>query len=226
VWDWTKQGLLVLIISVLVARYGWAMDEAVLLLAVFAVLYRGSDRSMDGFFTVLNGIAFLEALTGAAYGDGRLSAGPPGPRWVLWFRERTAGPFAKEIRRAPARPSTPILNSRLMGSRHLYDAQPGLRMIMPSVSERQFPMARRLWYPSDACHAGANWTYLAAGWDVARSVVAVGCCMHLFGSVRTGGYTQSTRARGSYSVSSDCWPTDQISVVKSALLALLVVMRY
>ena len=62
-WDWTDQGLLLLLASMACTPYAWFTDEAVLLPAVLAALYRAADSGRSLFsLGLIAGIAFIEVL--------------------------------------------------------------------------------------------------------------------------------------------------------------------
>lgn len=62
-WDWMDQGLLVLLVSALCTPYGWFTDEAMLLPAVLAGIYRAeaSGRSLLPF-GLFAGVAMIEVF--------------------------------------------------------------------------------------------------------------------------------------------------------------------
>jgi hypothetical protein len=62
-WDWTDQGLLLLLVSALCTPYAWFSDEAVLLPAVLAALYRASNSGRSLLPLGLIGwVALIEVL--------------------------------------------------------------------------------------------------------------------------------------------------------------------
>ena len=62
-WQWTEQGMLLLLISVMCTPYAWVTDEAVLLPAVLAGLYRVTRAGRSPLLLwVLCGVALVEAL--------------------------------------------------------------------------------------------------------------------------------------------------------------------
>lgn len=64
-WDWMRQGLLVLLVSVGCAPFAWLTDESVLIPAILAGLYRAqqSRRSLLPF-AIVAGIALVELFKG------------------------------------------------------------------------------------------------------------------------------------------------------------------
>jgi hypothetical protein len=63
-WSWTSHGLLLLIVSVACAPYAWFTDEAVLLPAVLAAVYRADELDLSLLpFGLLSGAALIEVLT-------------------------------------------------------------------------------------------------------------------------------------------------------------------
>jgi hypothetical protein len=81
-WSWFDHGLMVLLVSVLVAPYAWTTDEVILLPAIFSALYRCSDRAVR-IFAVVNGIALLEAFCSVPMPSGAYFWTPLA--WLLWF---------------------------------------------------------------------------------------------------------------------------------------------
>jgi hypothetical protein len=83
-WNWNEHGALLLLVSVMVAPYAWFTDEAVLLPAILAGIFRASDnrRSLLPFCFVA-GIAFLEVLSGVITNSGFYAW--TAPAWLLWY---------------------------------------------------------------------------------------------------------------------------------------------
>lgn len=64
-WDWSNQGLVVLLVSVLVSPYAWFTDEAVLLPAILFTLYRNSNAGRSLLpYACIAGVALIEVLAG------------------------------------------------------------------------------------------------------------------------------------------------------------------
>jgi hypothetical protein len=62
-WDWTEQGLLLLLVSAACAPYAWFSDEAVLLPAVLAALYRAEENGRSIVpLGLIAGAALIEVL--------------------------------------------------------------------------------------------------------------------------------------------------------------------
>lgn len=62
-WDWMDQGLLVLLVSALCTPYAWFTDEAMLLPAVLAGIYRAEDSHRSLLpFALFAGVAIVEAF--------------------------------------------------------------------------------------------------------------------------------------------------------------------
>jgi hypothetical protein len=83
-WDWMDQGLLVLLISAVCTPYGWFTDEAMLIPAVLAGIYRAdkSGRSLLPFGFIA-GVAMLEVFA-------KLSVSSiyflwTTPAWLGWY---------------------------------------------------------------------------------------------------------------------------------------------
>lgn len=83
-WSWTDQGLLLLVVSVMVAPYAWFTDEAILLPAILAGLYRASNagRSLLPFGGIA-GIALIEVLAGVPLTSGLYIW--TAPAWLAWY---------------------------------------------------------------------------------------------------------------------------------------------
>jgi hypothetical protein len=83
-WDWMDHGLLLLLVSVMCTPYGWFTDEAMLLPAVLAGIYRADDsgRSLVPFGCIA-GAAMLEVFTNIPI----TSAGYlwTTPAWLGWY---------------------------------------------------------------------------------------------------------------------------------------------
>jgi hypothetical protein len=73
-----------LLVSVLVAPYAWFTDEALLLPAIMAGLYRTCTSKVSiNVFGVLAGIALLEVLAGVPLASGYYVW--TAPAWFLWY---------------------------------------------------------------------------------------------------------------------------------------------
>ena len=89
-WDWMEQGLLLLLISVVCAPYAWFTDEAVLLPAILAALYRAEDSGRSLLpFGLISGAALVELFRG-------LWMTSPyfvwtAPAWLGWYLYATVG---------------------------------------------------------------------------------------------------------------------------------------
>jgi len=62
-WSWTDQGLLLLLVSAACTPYAWFSDEAMLLPAVLAALYRVVDSGRSLLpIGLIGGVALIEVL--------------------------------------------------------------------------------------------------------------------------------------------------------------------
>jgi hypothetical protein len=83
-WDWMDGGLLLLMVSVLVAPYAWFTDEVILLPAILAGLYRASDRGRSLVpFGCIAGVALIEVLAGVKLPSGLYLW--TAPAWLAWY---------------------------------------------------------------------------------------------------------------------------------------------
>ena len=84
-WDWMDQGMLVLLVSALCTPYAWFLDEAILLPAVLAGIYRAdaSQRSLlpIGLFA---GVAFAEIFAAALPITSWYYLWTV-PAWIAWY---------------------------------------------------------------------------------------------------------------------------------------------
>jgi hypothetical protein len=93
-WSWTDQGLLVLLVSAACTPYAWFSDEAVLLPAVLAGVYRvvNSGRSLLPL-GVIGGAALIEVLA-----EVKLTS-PfylwTVPAWLAWYLYASRGVAAQ-----------------------------------------------------------------------------------------------------------------------------------
>jgi hypothetical protein len=90
-WDWMDQGMLVLLVSIMVAPYAWVTDEAVLLPAILVSLYRASEarRSLIPFMCIA-GVALIEVFAGAGISTWFYLWTTPA--WLCWYLYATANP--------------------------------------------------------------------------------------------------------------------------------------
>jgi hypothetical protein len=94
-WNWMEHGSILLLVSVMVAPYAWFTDEAVLLPAVLAGLYRASSygRSLLPFGCVA-GVALIEVLAGGF----SLNSGFylwTAPAWFAWYLYAVRAPASQ-----------------------------------------------------------------------------------------------------------------------------------
>jgi hypothetical protein len=84
-WNWTSQGSLELIVSVVVAPYAWFTDLSVLFPAILSALYLAADsrRSML-LFGCITGAAMLEVLFGLGVNSGFYFVWTA-PAWLAWY---------------------------------------------------------------------------------------------------------------------------------------------
>jgi hypothetical protein len=96
-WNWMEQGLLLLFVSVACAPYAWLTDEAVLLPAILAGLYRTEDSGRSLLpFALLAGAALVELLSGIWMTSPFYLWSVPA--WLIWYLYVTRG----KSMRAPA----------------------------------------------------------------------------------------------------------------------------
>lgn len=95
-WDWWKKGMLVLLVSVLVAPHAWFTDEAVVLPAVFACLKEAESRGrslapfgMAAVAALMETLAGID-LTSAAYAW-------TAPAWLLAYLYATRRSASKSV---------------------------------------------------------------------------------------------------------------------------------
>jgi len=95
-WNWLNQGLLILIVSVACAPYAWFSDEAALLPAVLAALYRAEDSRRPIWpFGIIAGVSLLEVISGV-----RMTTGFyiwTVPAWLIWYLYAAAGHRAQPV---------------------------------------------------------------------------------------------------------------------------------
>jgi hypothetical protein len=89
-WNWADHGLLLLLVSALCTPYAWISDEAVLLPAVLAGLYRAVDSGRSLLpLALFGGVALIEVLSAVPM------TSPfylwTVPAWIAWYLYTTAG---------------------------------------------------------------------------------------------------------------------------------------
>ena len=95
-WDWMNQGLLLLIVSVLCAPYAWFTDEAILLPAVLAGVYRADDAGRSLLpFGLVAGAAMIEVFVKVQMTSGWYVWTVPA--WLAWYL------YATRIKGIPAK---------------------------------------------------------------------------------------------------------------------------
>jgi hypothetical protein len=90
-WDWLQQGMLALLVSVLCTPYSWFSDEAVLLPAVLAGVYRATEtrRSLIPLYVVV-GLALVEVTAQAQLTTPDYLWTPAA--WFAWYLYATRSP--------------------------------------------------------------------------------------------------------------------------------------
>jgi hypothetical protein len=84
-WSWTRQGSVVLMVSVLAAPYAWFTDQSILFPAVLAGLYLAAEsRRPMLIFGCITGAAMLEVLFGVGVNTGFYYVWA-GPAWLAWY---------------------------------------------------------------------------------------------------------------------------------------------
>jgi len=87
-WNWHSHGLLLLLVSVLVAPYAWFSDEAILLPAILAGLYTLRDRGRSAVpFGIIAGIALIEVFFTQDMATFHFIW--TAPAWLLWYLHAT-----------------------------------------------------------------------------------------------------------------------------------------
>jgi len=84
-WDWQRDGLLLLLVGAVATPYGFNSDEAILLPAVLAGLYRVLDERRSALpLLVLGGAALIEAAV-AKVPMGSFYYVWTAPAWLAWY---------------------------------------------------------------------------------------------------------------------------------------------
>lgn len=87
-WSWRSHGLLLLLVSILVAPYAWFSDEAILLPAILAGLYTLWDRGRSVIpFGLIAGIALIEVFISQDLSTFHFIW--TAPAWLLWYLHAT-----------------------------------------------------------------------------------------------------------------------------------------
>lgn len=89
-WDWMHHGLLVLLVSVMCTPYGWFTDEAIVLPAVLAGVYRasGAGRSLVPLYAIV-GVSLMEVFAPAQLTSPYYLWTTPA--WLGWYLYATRG---------------------------------------------------------------------------------------------------------------------------------------
>ncbi len=83
-WDWNREGLLLLLISLWAAPYSWFSDEIVVLPAMMAANYRRAEQGKSlGLFIFLNAVALLLVIFGAELSSGAFVWTTTA--WLSWY---------------------------------------------------------------------------------------------------------------------------------------------
>jgi hypothetical protein len=85
-WEWSTDGSILMLISLLVAPYSWFTDQVVLLPAIFQAIYAAdaSPRSRALlWFVAIDGVALMEVLAGVQL-DSPLYIWAPAA-WTIWY---------------------------------------------------------------------------------------------------------------------------------------------
>jgi hypothetical protein len=115
-WSWTHNGLLLLIVSLMVAPYAWFTDEAILLPAMLFGLYRAANAGRSLLpFGLIAGAALIEVLAGVPLPSGMYLWTVPA--WLAWYLYTVRGPAQDgatldELNTAPRGLSQPGLEAQ------------------------------------------------------------------------------------------------------------------
>jgi Glycosyltransferase family 87 len=83
-WDWSEQGVILLLVSVMLAPYAWFADQAVILAAILIGLYRAPNpRGPLLFFGCMAVVCIAEMLAGIAPRSWFYIWTTPA--WLLWY---------------------------------------------------------------------------------------------------------------------------------------------
>lgn len=98
-WDWMDQGLMVLLVGVICSPYGFVTDEALLLPAVLAGLYRATEARRQVWpLALLDAIALAEVSFGVPIvSRGYLWTGIAWLAWYAYATGRFLRPFLAQI---------------------------------------------------------------------------------------------------------------------------------
>jgi hypothetical protein len=83
-WNWVEHGSILLLVSILVAPYAWFTDEAIVLPAILAGLYKASNAGRSLLpFGCIAGVALIEVLAGVTLPSGFYLW--TAPAWLVWY---------------------------------------------------------------------------------------------------------------------------------------------
>jgi hypothetical protein len=83
-WSWIEYGPLLLLVSAMVAPYAWFTDEAILVPAILAGLYRASNAGRSLLpFGCIAGVALIEVVAGVPLTTGFYLW--TAPTWLAWY---------------------------------------------------------------------------------------------------------------------------------------------
>jgi hypothetical protein len=82
-WDWLKNGSPVMLVSIVVAPFGWVLDQVVAIPALLEGAYLTRSNTMLVILAILSGLVLMEAFWGVGYFSpvNLFTA----PAWLAWY---------------------------------------------------------------------------------------------------------------------------------------------
>lgn len=109
-WDWLEHGSLLMLVSLLVAPFGWIFDQSLAIPAILFAAVRTPSRAVIAGLAILYLLLEIQIvspfpLASAAYLW-------PAPAWLIWYLFARASCPRPGMMSLPASPSTSISSSR------------------------------------------------------------------------------------------------------------------
>jgi hypothetical protein len=105
-WDWSSNGSLLVLVSVLVAPYTWPLDQAILIPALLQAAYLTRSRGMISLLALASALVEILPLRGVPFLHSSAYLWTT-PAWLLWYLFATRSPRLQNAS-DPPRTTSPL----------------------------------------------------------------------------------------------------------------------
>jgi hypothetical protein len=109
-WDWLEQGGLLMLVSLLVAPFGWIFDQSLAIPAILFAVARAPSRAVLAGLAIL--YLLLEVQVVSPFPLASAAYLWPAPAWLVWYLFARASCRKPGTMPLPASPSPSVSSSR------------------------------------------------------------------------------------------------------------------